>query len=136
MSIIQDTHVGAGSHLISEGNGHYSREEITLASGAGVLKPGAVLGRITAAGATLGMYAPYNNAATNGAGVVTAVLFAQVDTGAVVVAAGVPAVAHVRQAEVWKQRLQFSAGTIAADKTAAYADLVTVGILPREDRLS
>lgn len=136
MSIIQDTHIGTGEHLISEGNGHYSREEVILVSGAGLLKPGAVLGRITAAGATLGMYAPYNNAATNGLSTASAVLYAPTDTGAVSVTAGVHATVHVRQAEVWKQRLQFAAGTSDADKTAAYADLVTVWILPREDRLS
>ena len=35
-----------GWHLVSEGNGTYSRETVTIASGEGVLNAGAVLGKI------------------------------------------------------------------------------------------
>lgn len=36
--------------LLSEGDFHYSRETVMIASGAGILSPGSVLGRITASG--------------------------------------------------------------------------------------
>lgn len=42
----------AGEHLVSEGNGRISREAVTIASGAGKLQAGTVLGQITTAGAT------------------------------------------------------------------------------------
>jgi hypothetical protein len=39
-----------GEFLLSEANGERSRDTITVASGAGVIRPGAVLGRVTASG--------------------------------------------------------------------------------------
>ena len=37
-----------GEFLMTEANGQRSRENITIASGAGIIAPGTVLGRITA----------------------------------------------------------------------------------------
>lgn len=45
---LETTH--PGRFLLSEANGHLSREVVTIASGAGVINPGMVLGKITASG--------------------------------------------------------------------------------------
>ena len=39
-----------GEFLMTEANGQRSRETITIASGAGVIAPGTVLGKVTASG--------------------------------------------------------------------------------------
>jgi hypothetical protein len=116
-----------GAHIASEGNGTISREPIVLLSGQGVVPAGAVLGRITAAGANLGKYAQYNNAATDGRNTAYAVLWGSVDT----TSADGRGAAHVRHCEVFAERLAWLGGTDAAAKTAAYADLATASIITR-----
>jgi len=39
-----------GEFLMTEANGQRSRETITIASGAGIIAPGTVLGKVTASG--------------------------------------------------------------------------------------
>ena len=81
----------AGEFIVSEGNGVISRDTITIASGQ-VLPAGAVLGKVTASG----LYAAYNNAATDGTEVAAAILYDAVDA----TAGNKRAVAITRLAEV------------------------------------
>lgn len=84
--------VRSGEFLLSEGNGHISREEITVVSGAGVLSAGQVLGEITASG----KYTAYAPAATDGTEVAAGILYGQVDAAI----ADVKGLAIMRLAEV------------------------------------
>ncbi|MFH1493747.1 MAG: head decoration protein [Pseudomonadota bacterium] len=81
-----------GEHMISEAPGTLSRDEVTIASGAGVLPVGQVLGKITVSG----KYAAYNNANTDGTEVAAGILYAAADA----TSADMPAIAHVRNCEV------------------------------------
>lgn len=112
-----------GWHIVSEGNGTISRETVTIASGEGVLKAGSVLGKITASG----KYGWYDNAASDGTQAAAAVLFSDVDA----TSADVKAVVHVRQAEVWADRLVYITGADSTAITAGKADLLAIGIVAR-----
>lgn len=112
-----------GWHIVSEGNGTYSRETVTIASGEGVLKAGAVLGKITSGG----KYAWYDNSAGDGTQAAAAVLFSEVDA----TSADVEAVVHIRHAEVWADRLVFITGADSTAITAGKADLAALGIISR-----
>lgn len=61
--------------LISEGNGQISRDEVTVASGAGALKAGRVMGIVTSGG----KYKAYDNGASDGTEVAAGVLAYDVD---------------------------------------------------------
>ncbi|MDG4811926.1 head decoration protein [Hydrogenovibrio sp. 3SP14C1] len=82
-----------GEFILSEGNGHISREIITIEAGqVDVLYPGQVLGKVTATG----KYSVYDVNATDGTETAAAVLYDKVDaTGA-----DMDAVAIVRLAEL------------------------------------
>ena len=116
-----------GAHLSSEGNGDISREPVIILSGQGVLPAGSVLGCITAAGANLGKYAQYDNAATDGRNVAAGVLWGSVDA----TSTDARGVAHVRLCEVFAERLSWLSSANAADKTAAYADLAPALVIVR-----
>lgn len=115
--------LGTGAHLLSESDGFLSRETVTIASGAGALVAGTVLGKIT----TGGKYVAYDNAASDGSQVAAGVLFAAVDA----TSADVPAVAHVRLCEVISARLTWKAGLSGGDKTAGLADLAGAYVIAR-----
>lgn len=117
-----------GAHLKSEANGGLSEEQVVILSGSGVCPTGLVLGRITAAGANLGKYAPYDNAATDGRQTAAGVLYAPVDA----TSGDVRGRAHVRLCEVYTARLAWKAGVTESDKTAAYADLATFYVITRD----
>lgn len=104
-----------GGFLLSEDNGTRSRETVTLAAGNGELDAGTVLGVVTASGE----YAPYDDTATDGSEVASAVLWASADTTAAVDAAVI-----ARDAEVIESELT---GIDAAGVT----DLASVGIIAR-----
>lgn len=84
----------AGEFLIAEGNGSISREKVTIASGAGVLEPGTVLGKITVGG----KYDVYDADVdpADGTETAAAILYAGVDA----TSADVEAVVIARHAEV------------------------------------
>lgn len=116
---------GTGSFLKSEANGSLSREAIVLASGAGLVLAGTVLGKVT----VTGKYLPYDNDASDGTEVAAAVLLAEADA----TASDVAAVGIVREAEVWKDRLVWGAGvTTTGEKTAAYTDLAAKVVIARD----
>ncbi len=108
--------VRAGEFILSEGNGHISRDEITILNGQGVLQAGTVLGKVTASG----KYVAYDNAATNGSQTAAGVLYAQVDA----TSADATALGIMRHAEV-------KASFLTGFDTAAKADLEAISILVR-----
>jgi hypothetical protein len=113
----------AGGFLMSEGNGDISRAVVTIASGAGDLLPGTVLGKITASG----KYSPYLNTGTAGLETAAAILYAGVDA----TSADKTAVVIVRLAEVATARLAWANGLNGSDKTAAYTDLAASFVIAR-----
>lgn len=113
--------------VLSEGNGKISREVVTIASGAGVLEPGSVLGQITASK----KYAFSPNALVvgkEGAETANAVLAYGVDA----TSADVEAVIIRRVAEVKTPMLIFDASVNDATKrTAKLSQLAAATIIAR-----
>jgi ABC-type nitrate/sulfonate/bicarbonate transport system substrate-binding protein len=110
--------------ILSEANGLRSRDTIKIASGAGKVLPGAVLGKITASG----KFVPHAPAAADGSQNAVAVLYAAVDA----TAADAVGVAVTRDAEVKVSELILNAATDTdPEKVAVYASLASVGIVVR-----
>lgn len=113
--------------VLSEGNGKISREVVTIASGAGVLDPGLVLGQITASKKYVGS----PNALVvgkEGAETASAVLAYGVDA----TSADVEAVIIRRVAEVKTPMLVFDASVNDATKrTAKLTQLAAATIIAR-----
>ena len=100
-----------GEFLLSEGNGYYSREKVTLKATASLLRSGTVMGKVTATG----HYAPYADANVDGTQTAVGVLYheAPINVGT---QAGV---LIVRQAEVASARLTGLDGNGTTDLLAA-----------------
>ena len=113
-----------GEFIISEADGHYSRDNVVIASGSGKLVAGTVLGKLT----TGGKYVPSPNSAADGSQTGIAILLNNVDATSADVAAAVIS----RAAEVNGKTLTYEAtvndGTKQATKNA---QLAAVGILVR-----
>jgi hypothetical protein len=105
-----------GEFLFAEGNGTISREPVVVASGAGVLKAGTVLGKITASG----KYTVYSNVAADGTQTAAGILYSAVDA----TSADTNAVMIARHAEVVETALT---GIDSAGKT----DLAALQIIFR-----
>lgn len=114
MALTETNHTG--EFLLSEGNGYFSREVVTIAAAAGAMVSGTVLGKITASG----KYTAYSNAASDGTEVAAAVLYTPVADSA----SDQTATVIIRQAEVANARLT---GIDANGKT----DLAAIGIIVR-----
>ena len=112
----------AGEFMVSEGNGHISRETVTLASGQN-LKAGAVLGKVTASGE----YAEYDPTATDGSESAVAVLYDNTDASS----AAQSCVAIARDAEVAGAALQWFTGASAGQIATGEAELAGAGIIVR-----
>ena len=113
-----------GGFLVWEVLRDYTRETVTIASGAGKLEPGAVLGRIT----TGGKYTSFAPGASNGSQNASGILWDSVDASAadapgVVLLRG-PAIAN-RHDLVWPD------GATEAQITAATTALASIGIILR-----
>jgi hypothetical protein len=121
---VKNLPLGAGSAIKSEANGDLSRDTVVIAASSGKLAAGTVLGRIT----TGGKCKAYDNDATDGSQTAIGVLVYEVDAS---VAVDVPAVAIVRHAEVWKDRLQWASSVAAGEKAPAYVELALAGIIAR-----
>ena len=114
----------AGGFLVWEVLRDYTRETVTVASGAGKLEPGTVLGKITTGGKYTGL-AP---AATNGSQNAAGILWAGVDASA----ADAPGVVVLRgSAIVNRQEIIWPEGATEAQITAATTALATIGIILR-----
>jgi hypothetical protein len=114
----------AGGFLVWEVLRDYTRETVTIASGAGKLEPGTVLGKITTGGKYTGL-AP---AATNGSQTAAGILWAGVDASA----ADAPGVVVLRgPALVNQHELVWPDGATEAQITAATTALAALGIILR-----
>lgn len=118
-TLIESRH--AGGFIISEANGHRSRETITVASGQ-VLQAGHVVGELTAGG-----YAEYNPGNEDGSETPAGVLFAPVNatdgaTAGVILA---------RDCEVTGSDLTLFDGATEGEIEAAAAALAELGIIVR-----
>lgn len=102
----------------------FSRDAIVIASGAGILKLGTVLGKITASG----KYVLHDNALSNGAEVAAAVLGEAVDA----TSADVTALGIVWGAIVVLPELTFKNAISNPNKAAAIAALAAQKILVRD----
>src|SRR5690349_8840599 len=107
----------------NEGRNRISRDEGILASGSGALRPGRVLGRLTASSKLV----PLAPAASDGSQTAAAVLLENVDA----TAADQRVVILSRHAEVVLQALEWPAGITATQQAAALAALEAKGIVAR-----
>lgn len=123
MTILEEDRFQTAHYIISEANGYRSREQGVIASGAGVLKAGAVLGRVTATG----KYVPFNPAGVDGSENAAAILYEGCDA----TAADVRRTLTVRDTEVHADVLQWADGLTDANKTAALAALAEFGVVGR-----
>ncbi|MGF9694709.1 head decoration protein [Rhizobium sp. 0TCS1.26] len=114
-------------YIVCEANGYRSREQIVIAAGSGKLDAGAVLGKITAAGATIGQYKPYAPAANDGTQTAAAVLYEGCDATADAVRRTVTA----RDTEIHADVLVWAAGVTDPQKTTALTALAALGIAAR-----
>jgi Bacteriophage lambda head decoration protein D len=114
-----------GSFILSEDDeGRLSRDNIAIASGAGALLPGTVLGKITVSG----KFVPSSLAATDGSEVAVSILVGRVDART----ADASAVGVMRHAEVNRYGL-FYDPTVDDDvkKSAKWDQLRAAGIVVR-----
>ena len=113
-----------GEFLLTEATGQRSREAITIASGAGIIAPGTVLGKVTASG----KYIASAVGAADGSETAAAVCLYGCDA----TSADVDVSAIVRDAELKGDILTYHADRdLAAEKDAANADLAALGIIVR-----
>lgn len=119
-----------GEFLLSEANGNRSREVVTVASGSGVIAPGAVLGKFTS-GANSGKYSLAPNAAADpNVGNQTAVAVALYGCDATSADQKITVIA--RDAEVNANLISYASSVDDATKRAAKAtQLAAVGIIVR-----
>jgi hypothetical protein len=114
-----------GNFILSEDDeGRLSRDNIVIASGAGKLKPGTVLGKLTVGG----KFIPSPETGTNGSETAVAILVGPVDA----TSADVAAVAVTRHAEVNRYGLFYDA-TVDDDakKSGKWDQLRAAGIIVR-----
>ena len=113
-----------GEFLMTEANGQRSRENITIASGAGIIAPGTVLGKITASS----KYLASAVGATDGSQTAVAIALYGCDA----TTRDVAIAAITRDAEVNGKILTWHPDRDqAGEKAAAQADLASVGIILR-----
>lgn len=113
-----------GEFIMSEANRARSRDNITIASGAGVVKAGTVLGKLT----TGGKYVPSPATGSDGSQTGVAINIYEVDA----TSADMTVSAITRDAEVNGKELEY-AGTVNDDtkKGAKATQLAAVGIIVR-----
>jgi hypothetical protein len=120
MALTEGTH--AGEFIVTEANGHMSREKITVVSGQD-LAAGAVLGKITASG----KYTAVAPAASDGSESAAGILYEAVDASG----GDESGVAILRDAEVNNEELGWGSLN-AGQKTTAKSQLKTLGIFVRD----
>jgi hypothetical protein len=114
----------AGGFLVWEVLRDYTRETVTITSGAGKLEPGTVLGKISTGGKYTGLAPAATNGSQNAAGILWAGVDASAaDASGVVVLRG-PAI-------VSRQEIGWPAGATEAQITAATTSLAALGIVLR-----
>lgn len=114
----------AGGFLIWEVLRDYTRETVTIASGAGKLAPGTVLGKITTGGKYTGLAAGATNGSQNAAGILWGAVDAiDADVLGVVILRG-PIIVN-------RHELVWSAGATEAQIATATTALAALGIILR-----
>jgi hypothetical protein len=123
MAVLTEGRYG-GEFLMSEGPRAISRDTITIASGAGVVKAGTVLGKLTSGG----KFVPSPATGSDGSQTAVAINIYDVDA----TSADMKVAAIVRSAEVNGKVLEFAASVNDDTKKAAKAtQLAAVGIIVR-----
>jgi len=112
-----------GHYLVSEANGFRARDVGVIASGAGKLDAGAVLGRITASKKLV----PLAPGASDGSQTAVAILYEGCDA----TSADVRITVTARDTEVQAAVLVWAGGVTDPQKTAALAQLAALGIVAR-----
>lgn len=113
-----------GEFLLTEASGNRSRENITIAAGAGVIAPGTVLGKVTASG----KYIASAIGASDGSQAASAIALYGCDA----TSADQSIAAIARDAEVKKDVLTYHADRDQpAEKSAANTELGALGIIVR-----
>lgn len=113
-----------GEYILSEASGKRSRDSIKMASGAGVVEPATILGKVTASG----KFVPHDPGASDGSQTAVAINYARVDA----TDADAMGVATVRDAEVKGSELVYNAATDTdPEKAAVHAALAANGIIVR-----
>lgn len=121
-TLIEGKH--AGGFLIWEVLRDYTRETVTIASGAGKLAPGTVLGKITTGGKYTGLAPAATNGSQNAAGILWGAVDAiDADALGVVILRG-PTIVN-RHELVWPE------GATEAQITTATTALAALGIILR-----
>ena len=114
----------AGGFLVWEVLRDYTRDTVTIASGAGKLEPGTVLGKITTGGKFTALAPAATNGSQNAAGILwDAVDASTADAAAVVLLRG-PAIVN-------RHEITWPDGATEAQITAATTALATIGIILR-----
>jgi hypothetical protein len=114
----------AGGFLLWEVLRDYTRDTVTVASGAGKLEPGTVLGKFTSGG----KFTTLAPAATNGSQTAAGILWAGVDASA----SDVPGVVLLRgPAIVNRHEIVWPEGATEAQITAATTALAALGLILR-----
>ena len=114
----------AGGFLVWEVLRDYTRDTVTVASGAGKLEPGTVLGKITSGG----KFTTLAPAATNGSQTAAGILWAGVDASS----ADAPGVVLLRgPAIVNRHEIVWPEGATEAQITAATTALAALGLILR-----
>jgi hypothetical protein len=112
----------ASEVILSEAPGTLSRETVTIASGAGVIPVGMVLGKITGDG-----YTPYDDGSDDGSETAVCVALESVDA----TSADKSCAVLIRLAEVKNDLLAWHADADATAKTAALASLAGAYLIAR-----
>ncbi|WP_245409750.1 head decoration protein [Pararhizobium haloflavum] len=110
-------------YIVSEAHGYRSRDVGVIAAGAGKLRPGAVLGRVTASG----KYVPFDPAGADGSETAAAILYEGCDA----TDADQRRTLTVRATEIHADVLVFADGVDDTGKSAALADLAASEIVAR-----
>ena len=123
MTVLVETRHPA-EFILSEATGQRSRDAVTIASGAGIIAAGTVLGKVTATG----KYVARAHGASDGSEVPAAINIYGADASA----ADVQVSAILRDAEVNGKCLTYHADRDqAAEKTAANEALKSLGVIVR-----
>ncbi len=111
-------------YILSEASGARSRDQAKIASGAGQVEAGTILGKITASG----KFAPHDSSATDGSEAAIAILYANVDA----TDADARCVISARDCEVKKDDLIYHADIDTdTEIDAVNASLAANGIIVR-----
>lgn len=104
-----------GEFVLMEGNGTYSRTQVTIAAAQGDMVSGTLVGKVTADGT----YAKYDNAETDGTQVCAGVLYT-----------GLKNSANPQAAVIINRHAEVMQSLLVGFDTAAGTDLLALGIVP------